>query len=337
MAEIVVNAPSSFRRRWSAWAAPAAGVWSLVFGLVGAYWAFGGSGFPFGHNDSRARQVGSLFGAAEPGATGAVIAALGLLGVVAALVMNSSVRTRLPLVFASAMALGLIVIVPDIRVVQNFGYLFMGYTGLWDGPLLYMLFCIGGGALWGAAAKVYGSRLAGGFEDSARRSRAAARWGRWATYAAAVFALPYGIVRLAWAVNIPLGVPAGFLAGGSGAESAKSSLAWLSEFVLGGLCVGGAILTLGLIQRWGEIFPRWIPYLRGRRVSISLAVVPALCAAAMMIEAGLRILMWVVTGEVTIGADTWGMAGPGLFWLPWGTALATATYAYYLRRRGTAG
>jgi hypothetical protein len=41
------------------------------------------------------------------------------------------------------------------------------------------------------------------------------------------------------------------------------------------LAVGGAILTLGLIQRWGEVFPRWIPFVGGKRVPISLAVVPA--------------------------------------------------------------
>ncbi|GAA2385751.1 hypothetical protein [Nonomuraea africana] len=303
--------------RWS-WIAPAAGLWSLSFGLVGAYWAFGGTGFPLGAGDPRAGQVGSLLAAAEPGTAGAVMAALGLLGGPAALAMGRPAVRRPSLVFAWLMCVGLVVVVPDVRVIQNFGYLFMGHTGLWDGPLLFMLYCVVGGALWGAAA--WNHREGGG--PGAR----SVGWGRPVTYLAAVLALPYGISRISWAMGIPLGVPEGFV------EAGQQS-AWAVEAMLGGLCVAGAILTLGLIQRWGEVFPRWIPFLRGRRVPVWLAVAPALCAAAMLIQAGSRLYLWMVTGEITMTADTWGAFGPGLSWLPWGLALVAATYAYYLRRR----
>lgn len=298
------------------WAAQAAGVWSLVFAAAGGYWAAGGAGFPFGAGDPRAAQVGSLFAAAKPGSTGLAIAALGLLGAAVALVMTRSAGARLPLVFAWAMSVGLVVAVPDVRVMQNFGYLFAGYTGLWDGPLLFMLFCIAGGALWAATAWTY---QGGG-------TREPVRWGRPVTYAAAVLALPYGISRVSWAMGIPLGVQPGFLSGGN-------ATAWVIEAVLGGLCFVGAILTLGLVQRWGEVFPRWIPGLRGRRVPIWLAVVPGLCAAAMLIQAGARLYLWLATGDIVLTAEDWGSFGPGLSWLPWGLTLAAAIYAYYLRRR----
>ncbi|MFE3453258.1 hypothetical protein ACFXJ8_30470 [Nonomuraea sp. NPDC059194] len=301
----------------SSWAATAAGVWSLAFGAAGGYWAAGGGGFPFGAGDPRAAQVGSLFAAAEPGSTGLAIAALGLLGAAAALVMVRSAGARLPLVLAWAMSVGLVVAVPDVRVIQNFGYLFMGYTGFWDGPLLFMLFCIGGGALWAAAAWRY---QGGG-------TREPVRWGTPVTYAAALLALPYGISRLSWAVGIPLGVQPETISGGN------ASGGWVVEAVLGGLCVVGAILTLGLVQRWGEVFPRWIPLLRGRRVPIWLAVVPGLCAATMLIQSGSRLFLWWAKGDIVLTADDWGSFGPGLSWLPWGLALAAATYAYYLRRR----
>ncbi|WP_431896579.1 hypothetical protein [Nonomuraea sp. bgisy101] len=301
-------------RAWTAWAA---GVWSLAFGAAGVHWAAGGAGFPFGAADPRAVQVGSLFAEAEPGSTGPAIAALGLLGVAVALVMARAAGARLPLVFAWAMSVGLVVAVPDVRVIQNFGYLFAGYTGLWDGPLLFMLFCIGGGALWAAAAWTY---QGGG-------AREPVRWGTPVTYAAALLALPYGISRISWAMGIPLGVQPEMLAGGNATGGS------VVEAVLGGLCVAGAILTLGLVQRWGEVFPRWMPLLRGRRVPIGLAVVPALCASAMLVQSGARLYLWVAKGDIVLKADGWGSFGPGLAWLPWGLALAAATYAYYLRRR----
>ena len=35
-----------------------------------------------------------------------------------------------------------------------------------------------------------------------------------------------------------------------------------------------AFTAFGLIARWGEVFPRWLPLLRGRRVPTMAAVVP---------------------------------------------------------------
>ncbi|MGW5684327.1 hypothetical protein [Nonomuraea sp. NPDC003754] len=299
------------------WAASAAAVWSVAFAAAGAYWAAWGAGFPFGAGDPRAEQVGSLFAAAEPGPVGAAMAVLGLLGAVVAVGMARATPARGPLVFAWAMSGALLVAVPDIRVIQNFAYLFMGYTGLWDGPLLFMVFCIAGGALWAAAAWVH---QGGG-------TREPVRWGRPVTYAAALLALPYAISRISWAAGIPLGIPAEDIAAGN------ADGGWISETVLGGLCVAGAVLTIGLVRRWGEVFPRWIPFLRGRRVPVWFAVVPGLAASVMLVQAGARLYLAMLTGDITITAERWGTFLPGLAWLPWGLALAAATYAYYLRRR----
>jgi hypothetical protein len=269
---------------------------------------------------------------------GFFIAGFGLVGGVVALVMGRSSRRprgRLPLVFAWATSVVLVVVVPDMRVVQNFAYLFFAYTGLWDWPLFFMLFCMAGGVLWAATAVAYGRRIRQacehcGRDESGENPVSAARWGKWATYAAAALALPYPTVRIAWALGIPLGVPAGFVA--------DSSLALrIGESVLGGLAIGGAVLTLGLTRRWGEVFPRWFPYLGGRRVPTWFAVVPAAWAAAVVSQAGLRVWLWTMTGEEPITAHNWGMGAPGLFWLPWDAALGAATYAYYLRRRDKCG
>jgi len=327
-----VTAHPTFRRRWPSWAAPAAGVWSLLLGLAGVHWALGGSGFPFGPGDPRAGEVGSLFDAAEPTTMGAAIAVIGLAGAGVALVMTRTTHTW-PVWFSAAMGAVLLVVVPDIRVLQNFAYLFFGVTSLWDWPLVFMLACMGGGALWAAAGLAHVRRVRDACDHCGRSqpgtSTAAAtlRWGRWATYAAAALALPYPIVRIAWGLGVPLGVPPGWLDGLTLLDRIGGSL-------LGGLAVGGAILTLGLLQRWGEVFPGWIPWLRERRVPIWLAVVPATWVAVILVQAGFRIVVWTAADDLSVTADTWGLGLPGVSLLPWGLALGAATYAYYLRRRG---
>jgi hypothetical protein len=105
------------------------------------------------------------------------------------------------------------------------------------------------------------------------------------------------------------------------------------------VAIGGAILTLGLIQRWGEVFPRWVPFLAGRRVPPALAIVPAAVVAILVTSAGLmfvRLTLLRTANDVFtfIDPEDWAALGPELLWPIWGVALAAATLAYYLRRRG---
>jgi hypothetical protein len=95
--------------------------------------------------------------------------------------------------------------------------------------------------------------------------------------------------------------------------------------------LAGAFLTLGLVQRWGEVFPRWVPFLSGKRVPPAMAIVPASLVSVMVTSAGLH----VVRGFLVNGfpAEGWATTAPGLLWPMWGVALGAATLAYY-RRRG---
>src|SRR5262249_5160164 len=43
-----------------------------------------------------------------------------------------------------------------------------------------------------------------------------------------------------------------------------------------------AFTAVGLVSAWGEVFPRWIPVLRGRRVPALAAVVPGALGAAVL-------------------------------------------------------
>ncbi|MDQ7809350.1 hypothetical protein Q5425_36965 [Amycolatopsis sp. A133] len=97
----------------------------------------------------------------------------------------------------------------------------------------------------------------------------------------------------------------------------------------------GAWLTSGLIRPWGEVFPRWIPVLRGRRVPIRLAVVPGLVVAVMVATTAKDLLLTFATSDSALTAVTdWPLVTlPMLLWPLWAFALAMAAAAYGLRRR----
>ncbi len=67
----------------------------------------------------------------------------------------------------------------------------------------------------------------------------------------------------------------------------------LGSLFLANVALVGALLMLGLVQRWGEVFPRWMIGLAGRRVPIALAVVPASIVSVLLIVGGIAILVWL--------------------------------------------
>lgn len=157
---------------------------------------------------------------------------------------------------------------------------------------------------------------------------AAARWGRVAVVLAMVPPLTYALTRLTWLVY-PLGFDRETW------EAANESNTALPGTWLGAFAVVGAVLTLGLTQLWGEVFPRWVPGLAGRRVPVSLAVVPAGLIALILVPAGISMIRGVLGPQSAFDpvAD-WAAYGPTLLWPFWGLTLGAATLAYALRRRG---
>jgi hypothetical protein len=107
-----------------------------------------------------------------------------------------------------------------------------------------------------------------------------------------------------------------------------------------------AFTAVGLVSRWGEVFPRWIPVLRGRRVPVLFAVVPAALGAAVLT------LLWTwmavsMSLGLRIDGSPQGAASPVSFgdWkgllavaayaplLLWGPLLGAVTISYWRRRR----
>ncbi|MEU0564916.1 hypothetical protein ABZ297_05910 [Nonomuraea sp. NPDC005983] len=350
MTTISVGSPRTRRALWPAYAAA---VWSLGYGALGLSWALGAPGFPWGRSDPDPDGALSILAGLDPTPGGWWIAGFGLLCTVTALALaRTSGRGPLrlaPLFLAWPLAALLAVVIPDSRVMMGLAYtpllLVAPLTGwslggvqlsdAWPWPVLNQLLCMLGGLLLAVGAVAYrrrGRDACAGCgrtdEDGWTSPAAAARWGRVAVYVAVTVPLVYCATRWSWALDIPLGVSKEFL--DEGAKDAPGI--WLAGAYLATFGAGGGLLTLGLTQRWGEIFPRWIPGLRSRRVPPLLAIVPATLVAIVITVAGLTYIRQWLAGRFLL--SEWGAWLPETFWPLWGGALATAALAYHLRRRG---
>jgi hypothetical protein len=340
-------------RRWPEWLGYAAAVWSLIYGALGLWWALGGAGFPFGTENDPKAAAESILGGAQAETAAPVGAGLGLVGAAVALAMARGSRGRgifrvALLVFAWGVCIALLLVVPDRRVLIAVAYAPIFLVGAPFGwppvnyfevalpwPVINQALCMVGGFLWAGTALAYWRRIMDACGNCGRTESgggwttpdSAARWGRWATYTAAIIPLPYAAIRWAWALGMPLGISGEFLREG------QEIGMWWAGAALSTVDLAGVILTLGLIQRWGEVFPRWMVGFSGKRVAPALAILPASLVSVMVTSAGLQ----VVRGFLSDGfpADGWATIAPGLLWPIWGVALGAATLAYYYRRRGT--
>jgi hypothetical protein len=221
------------------------------------------------------------------------------------------------------------------------------YLAAWtQGATIHQLLCLIGGFLWLGATVSYGRQSAETCLYCGRRDEPekwtspnqAARWGRIAVYVAMVVPIFYALTRYAWALGIPLGISEEHLRWG------QENGTWISGLFLATFGLVGAVLMLGLVQRWGEVFPRWMIGLAGHRVPIALAVVPASLVSVLLIVGGIGIWSDLgqmvanlvaagVTGKEIIGQVIF-VLGPTLLFPVWGVALAVATLGYSYRRRG---
>jgi hypothetical protein len=144
--------------------------------------------------------------------------------------------------------------------------------------------------------------------------------------------LPYGLTRLAWALGIPLGIDQDL--------TGTPLTARIGEAGLATLAIGGGILTVGLIRPWGEIWPRRVPFLAGRRVPVALPTILGGVAALAITVGGIAFVRLALIGALGPAPEPaeppaytgWGTSAPGWLWPFWGIALAVATIAYYRRR-----
>jgi hypothetical protein len=338
---------------WLRVAARLAPAWALLYGLVALAWAFGCAGYPFDPAvDPEATM--SLLGVVTPQAGAGGLAALSLVAAVVGTVMLRSrgggLGRQVAIGFGAVMAVAFAVVLPDLRVLMTMAYapvlLVLAPFGwppgvtlgsLVNGPLVHQLILMAGGLAWAGATIHYRRRTAGACERCGATPRTVGepeatwvtRWARRAVAAAVVIPLVYVATRWAWALGIPLGVPADVLSADTGHAT------WIGGAMLASVAALGALLTTGLVLPWGEVVPAWVPGLGRRRIPPGLAIVPATLMTIVITAAGVAFVRLVLVGGMPLQLEEWGVVGPTLLWPAWGVALGVATLAYRERRRGT--
>ncbi|MEV4434134.1 NYN domain-containing protein [Streptomyces sp. NPDC049555] len=333
--------------RWPDWSGYLVVAWSLLYGAAGLYWALGGSDYPFRKTvDDRASS--SLL---EPSSATVVAPLMVLFCAVGAVVGVLMVRDRgtgrvrkAMLAYGWVAACTLTFLVPDYSLLGLLVFspvlvvfAFTGVPGPQEmGDILYwhrinLMIVFVGGLLWVATTLAYQRRTGGQCLRCGRGHRAASawtepaaalRWGRWAVRVAVLSTLPYDITRIAWYFGWPLGISDAFL---KDMQDTPNMLEM--GLALGIASTLGSLLMHGLVAHWGEVWPRWVWFKKGRTVHPATAIVPASIIAVVLIPAGLMAIREFDSGM-------WGTLGPSIFWVVWGLALGAATFGYYLRRRG---
>ncbi|MEO3816071.1 hypothetical protein [Plantactinospora sp. B24E8] len=170
------------------------------------------------------------------------------------------------------------------------------------------------------------------------------RWARIAAYVIPFTVLPSAVWRVAVIIfDVPLD-------GGQANAGQGDVPSWLPmEVYVVVLSLFSELLAftaIGLIARWGEMFPRWIPGLRGRRVPALAAVVPAALGAATLTVLWTGSILAVAAGRTVQGEKLpaghllttydWHFAALITSYAPlllWGPLLGVVTVAYWQRRR----
>ena len=157
------------------------------------------------------------------------------------------------------------------------------------------------------------------------------RWAYLLAHAIPFLTLPSGLWRLGLVFGSSMGLVDAngnptYLEG-AGGKVYVVSLSIASELV--------ALTALGLVSRWGEVAPHWIPLIGGRRVHPYAAIVPAVLGSLALIG------IWTFGFRDAFTDHFIPFSGTGwkvlmlACYTPlnlWGPALLVVTWAYYRRR-----
>ncbi|GAA4507396.1 MULTISPECIES: hypothetical protein [Nonomuraea] len=312
-------------------------VWSVSYLALGLLWALGGPGYPF--DAGRPGPGNTLLDPLAPAVGGSVLAVSALVAGGVAVLAARGRLTRAAAVVAVVAGAGLAVLLPDVRIMMTAGYLPVMLVAVLAGQAEFSL--IMSMLTWpslnlliltaaGVSLMVLGTRAL--LADRPGSAAGALRAGRYAVAVAVAVPVFYAVTRFGWLLGIPVGISDEFLA----------YIDEITPIGAGLAAVGllGAVLTLGLVRPWGEVWPRWVPFLRGRPVPARLPACAALAVSLPITSAGLMYVRKKLGGERLgpAGAgDELGAWLPEMLWPLWGAALAVAALAYLSRRNAAHG
>ncbi|GAA1958291.1 hypothetical protein [Catenulispora subtropica] len=169
------------------------------------------------------------------------------------------------------------------------------------------------------------------------------RWARIAAHAVPLAVLPSSIWRILMTAGLA-GV--GHTSTGNAEAHAGD---WIYVVFLSTISEGFALLTLGLVKPWGEVVPRRLPLLGGRRIPVKAAVIPAcvgagvLALVAVYFFVNMTVLHWHFspavgdkgTPQSHLEVSGWSRVLFTACYLPaiaWPVLVVACTVAYYRRR-----
>ncbi|WP_246492263.1 hypothetical protein [Actinomadura alba] len=131
-----------------------------------------------------------------------------------------------------------------------------------------------------------------------------------------------------------MGLPAGF----TGSQDPQNGPWFMLPYVIALTAVAEALafLSMGLVRPWGEVWPRWVPFLRGRPVRPPAAIIPAALGSVVLTLLWTPLLFGFRTDadpELPHGAKAVILFLCYLPLVAWGPLLAAVTVAYAVRRR----
>jgi len=158
-------------------------------------------------------------------------------------------------------------------------------------------------------------------------------WAQVTAWAVPATVLPSAVWRIVdWAHGLAYGHPC----------AAPGAPLWEKVYVpsLSVVSLGLALLTLGLVRPWGEVFPAWVPGLGGRpvpvRFGVAVAVTGALAVGAFIVRGlvGGAPRNALPPGCVPPGWEVLQFYAPMVLWPP---LLLAVTWHYHRRRTRTSG
>ncbi len=158
----------------------------------------------------------------------------------------------------------------------------------------------------------------------------APKWARRAAHVTALLAVPNGL----WRIGLAFGFPLGYTEQGLHDLVGTSWWGPVKIVIISVLAEAAALLTLGLVQRWGVVTPRWVPFIRGRIIPRRLVLGASWAGVAVLLVLWTPFLFWwtVPPGDMTPA----GHLLVGFLYLPlvaWAPLLAAVTISYQRRRR----
>jgi hypothetical protein len=162
-------------------------------------------------------------------------------------------------------------------------------------------------------------------------SRPVPRWAQRLAHAIPLLTLPSGLWRIGLALGFSMGMldDSGRLVHATGGERVYVvCLSIFSELV--------ALTAFGLVRPWGEVFPRWVPFVGRRRIPPYLVIGAATVGSLALIAIWTFGFRDVFTGHspIPFSGPWWGALMIGCY-APlqlWGPLLLVLTWAYWRRR-----